>query len=488
MGDEIDQFKAAPAGHLFVAGRFDGMDFSADQCRLVVLATQPRAINLQESFVADYLRDAGFMMQRLNQRIVQALGRCNRAEDDFGVYVLADRRFAAHFGQEARRRGLPPNVQAEIDLAENDTELSVGDLTARVTAFLNRQFDEFDRELREAAAEVPDAVQPAQPDDSAAEVTGWLELHSRQDYRAAEELFNARQELCAQLGLRELGAFAQWSQAKAAFLEGRRGDAAAATRALEILQHAIARGGATSSWFNRLRSSLLRYHRPAAAAAGGETDDFGSSVIQRFDDLLERVGVGPRLDRWRGRMTNGLASSNHDQYAESLEALGNLLGYTATRPTYGGATDCRWRGIFGNHREVVTWEAKIEQGDAAVIYARDVGQAHNQAARAETDFGRLGYIVRGAIVTHLAQLDPTAAASIGAVKVVRKDAVAALWTRVNELLGSFALTWTAGIPEARLRAAEAIAEHFPPTGWLARVLDVPETFVDARALLTEWHR
>ena len=58
MGDEIDQFKAAPAGHLFVAGRFDGMDFSADECRLVVLATLPRAINPQESFVADYLRDA----------------------------------------------------------------------------------------------------------------------------------------------------------------------------------------------------------------------------------------------------------------------------------------------------------------------------------------------------------------------------------------------------------------------------------------------
>ena len=98
LGDEIEQFKSATGGHLFVGGRFDGMDFSADQCRLVVLATQPRAINPQEAFASDYLRDASFMMQRLNQRIVQALGRCNRAEDDFGVYVLADRRFATHFG------------------------------------------------------------------------------------------------------------------------------------------------------------------------------------------------------------------------------------------------------------------------------------------------------------------------------------------------------------------------------------------------------
>ena len=40
---------------------FDGMDFQGDECRLVVLATLPRAINIQEEFLCAYLRDAGFM-------------------------------------------------------------------------------------------------------------------------------------------------------------------------------------------------------------------------------------------------------------------------------------------------------------------------------------------------------------------------------------------------------------------------------------------
>jgi len=91
LGDEIDQFRSAPAGHLFVGGRFDGMDFEGDECRIVVVTTLPRAINLQEDFIASYLRDSGFMRRRLNQRIVQALGRCNRAENDYAVYFLADR-------------------------------------------------------------------------------------------------------------------------------------------------------------------------------------------------------------------------------------------------------------------------------------------------------------------------------------------------------------------------------------------------------------
>jgi hypothetical protein len=485
-GDEIEQFKSAPAGHLFVAGRFDGMDFSAEQCRLIVLATQPRAINSQEAFAADYLRDAGFMMQRLNQRIIQALGRCNRAADDYGVYVLADRRFATHFGQEDRRRGLPANIQAEIDLAENGTDLDDGSLVARVTAFLQRDFGGFDRELAEARVGLPAdaAAGQAAADSSAEEVAGWLDLHSRQDYRAAEGHFRARQETCAE---RELGAFAQWCEAKAAFLEGRRGDAAAAGRALVTLENAIGRGG-MSSWFNRQRGSLLRYRQQATTVPIVNPGDFPATAISAFDEQLSRIGVGPRLERWRARLSAGLASVSHDEYAEALATLGTLLGYSTVRPRYGAATDCRWRGVFGNYREAVTWEAKIEHVDRNFISASDVGQAHNQLARAETELGSQGYLVRGTIVTHLGGLDGAAAASIGAIKVIHKDAVAALWTRVNQLLGTYAAEWSAETPEARLVAADRLGPFLPPTGWLGEALSAPSPFVGPSELLTQWPR
>jgi hypothetical protein len=136
----------------------------------------------------------------------------------------------------------------------------------------------------------------------------------------------------------------------------------------------------------------------------------------------------------------------------------------------------------------VTWEAKIEHNGDAAIYANAVGQAHNQSARAESELGRLGYVVRGVIVTHLDELDAAAAASIGAIKVVRKDAITELWIRVNELLGVFAANWSAGVPEARLRAANSIVAQLPATGWLIRALDSPPRFVDAGTLLAEWPR
>lgn len=128
LGDEIDQFKSSNNGHLFVAGRFDGMDFQGDECRLVVLFTLPRAINIQEEFLCAYLRDAGFMKRRLNQRIIQALGRCNRTHDDYAVYILADKRFATHFGRESNKEGLPKNIVAEIDMAEDIAEFEIDEL------------------------------------------------------------------------------------------------------------------------------------------------------------------------------------------------------------------------------------------------------------------------------------------------------------------------------------------------------------------------
>ena len=72
--------------------------------------------------------------------------------------------------------------------------------------------------------------------------------------------------------------------------------------------------------------------------------------------------------------------------------------------------------------------------------------------------------MRSTIVTHLAELYAAAAASVGAIKVIRKDAVAALWTRVNELLGAYSAEWSADTPEARMLAADHLAPYLPPTG------------------------
>jgi hypothetical protein len=173
-------------------------------------------------------------------------------------------------------------------------------------------------------------------------------------------------------------------------------------------------------------------------------------------------------------------------YAKGLGVLGELLGYSVTFPTYGAATDCRWRGVFGNSRELFTFECKIEHQPAAEIDAHAVGQAHNQYSRAVTEFGSAGYAVRGLIVTHLERLTADAAPGLGEMVVLRRDAVEAVRRRADELIARFAAEWSLNDPHARVMAADNLARALPPTGWFRDAIDNTDRFLDAEQLLAAW--
>jgi len=395
LGDEIDQFKRAKSGHLFVAGRFDGMDFQGDECRLVVLTTLPRAINIQEGFLCAYLRDAGFMKRRLNQRIIQALGRCNRSADDYAVYVLADKRFATHLGRESSRQGIPKNITVEIDMAEDTAEVETSNLKAKVDTFLGGDFSEFDstfQEMLPGAQNIPDV--PVSTDLAENEVLGWAAMFASQNYNIAAETFKSCWERAREANIIELGAYYGWCWAKACYLGALHGDPKAKEESLSTLEKAINRGG-RSSWFNRMRASLNRERAQKETTSTIATEEYSLTIIRSFENLLEQVGTrGNRFERWCCQLSEELQSNHHDQYRQGLEKLGKLLGYDSNKPHHGSATDCRWRGIFGNYKEVVTFEAKIEDIPSGRITASDVGQVHNQIARAKAEYENLGYTSR----------------------------------------------------------------------------------------------
>lgn len=488
LGDEIDEFKAAAKGHLFVGGRFDGMDFIASECRLVVLATLPRAINLQEEFFTAYLRDSGFMLRRLNQRIIQALGRCNRSEDDFGVYVLADRRFATHFGRESNRQGIPSNIMAEIDLAENSTELSEEKLSKQVVDFLSGKFREFDAELkecREGVGQEQDVQDMASSATAADEIAGWTALFQSQNYERAAGRFERAADTASENGLRELSGFLRWTEAKARFLSGGQGDTIARQRAIETFKRAVD-CGAKSGWFNRLRSSLNR-HLAISDLSSGTKIDCPLQIVHAFDELLEIVGPkGHRFERWCTTTSEHLSSESHKSFLIGLQRLGNLLGFTASSPEYGAATDCRWRGIFGNFAEVITFEVKIEHEPSNEITPTAVGQAHNQLSRAISEYNQFGYKVRGTIVTHLNKIDASAESSLSGIRLIRRDAVVAIWTKLMQILSEYRDGWDLEHLATRQAAAERVLTKLPPAGWFTDALDKTKVWIESSDMLEQW--
>jgi hypothetical protein len=487
LGDEIDQFKGSSKGHLFVGGRFDGMDFKADECRLVILTTLPRAINPQEEFISTYLRDSGFMLRRLNHRVIQALGRCNRSDDDFGVYILADRRFATRFGRESNKEGLPRNIIAEIDMAQDDAEIKIGELVEKVKGFLQKDFSKYDKEFQAYISEVPAIrIPPTLTDTSEDEVIGWTSLFNSHNYEIAASRFEKCWNIARQDNLMEITALYGWQWAKALFLQSNLGEPSARERALMVFENAIKRGG-SSSWFNRMRASLYRANEVTNYADEVVRNEYSSLIITTFDEYLERLGTtGDKFVRWRDSITSLLRSESHAQYQEGLEKLGKILSYTVSRPKYGSATDCRWRGVFGNIRELITFEAKIEQDTGHEITSYHLGQAHNQQSRTVTEYESQGYTVRGTIVTHLSVFSQDAEASIGTIKIIPKSTILSLWDRISLLLSLYRDGWSLYNIPGRISAAQSIRGRLPATGWLIRALDGESRFVSSEQILSEW--
>jgi hypothetical protein len=252
-----------------------------------------------------------------------------------------------------------------------------------------------------------------------------------------------------------------------------------------VFEAAVARGG-LSSWFNRMRASINRARQAPNAAAPVATD-YAMVLIRAFDDQLERLGTtGNRFDRYCQTITDGLQADSHDRFSEALEKLGVIMGYSASRPRYQAATDCRWRGVFGNQKEIVTFEAKIEHVARNTIVPADIGQAHNQLARAQAEYSAHGYVIRRAIVTHLEALDPAAEASAGAIRAILRNTVIELWNRVRLLLSLYRDNWSLDDMQTRTAAANMIQGRIPPTGWLPRAFDHLDRFVTPQQLLSEW--
>lgn len=481
-GNEAAVFADAGEGHLICAGRYDGIDLPGDKCRLVVVTDLPRAVDLQEQFLSEQLRDASFLLERLNARILQALGRANRSRDDFAVYVLHDPRFAAHLQRDTNRASLPARVNAEIDIAQDATQESAAVIASQVSVFLRRDFDEYD-------AAVADASQGALPQPAAApavsaadEVEGWRRMRV-EDFVGAEQSFSAWAGACQAAGLREQAAFAFVCQARASLLAGRDGDLSAQARARELIDRAIGAGGIRSTWFNGLRASIA-VTEPAMAAVS--VDEGIDKILTTFDLRATADGGNrTRFERFRARVNDKLSSGTHAEFQEGLEDLGRLLGFDAVRPRGTGATDTRWGWSEGGQRQLLVWEAKIDHAEHNALSISDVDQANGQLTAARSEHGPRGAICRGAIVSHL-EPDAAAAGRLGDITLVPRGAVVALWERIAAVHARYLDSWHPDDASARRQAIADVEGVLPPDRWLTRALDTHATAGEAE-LLADWH-
>lgn len=108
------RFVTQPQAVAVIANRYDGVDFAGNDCRLLFIDGLPKATNAQERFLMSRMGANILYNERIQTRVIQAIGRCTRSLEDYSAVVVAGEDLPDYLTDMRRRRYLHPELQAEI--------------------------------------------------------------------------------------------------------------------------------------------------------------------------------------------------------------------------------------------------------------------------------------------------------------------------------------------------------------------------------------
>jgi hypothetical protein len=459
-GDDpsIDQWRRTPNAHLVTAGRFDGLDFPDDICRLVIIPSVPSASTEFERFVVAYLGDASYMRYRIGQRVTQGLGRANRTANDSALYIGLDPGFGPILADASVQAALGRDVCPVVTEALQYH----GDSWQRVTTAAN-SFWRTHRHPAQPVLEEPVAAvrnrpgravgSTAQGESALHEVAAITRLWLGDNADAAQKADEAAQVL-RDAGELEHAAFWQYVQAHALFDRGRPTDVASAKQAIE----AAVTSAPQTAWFVRLKRTIDTL---AGTTVDGTTHD---TLFLSWDEWIREAGSKVQRQVAKGRQ---LLEGTHDQRCEGLAILARLCGADADRPTGQSATDARWVWASPRKGQRRVWEVKT--GDPDRVPRDDINQVLGQVQE-EQMRNPLSRVV-GCLLTTLDEIEPDAArAAMDKVVLVNLDAALALYDAMAERFMSYFTAYGTGTALERGSARQATEPRLPPGDWLHNLL------------------
>lgn len=367
--DDIEKSKrpfVSTKSAVAIVSRYDGIDFPGNECRLLFVDGLPRAVNLQERFLMSRMGANLLFNERIQTRILQAVGRCTRSLEDFSAVVVSGNEIADYLTDNRRRRFLHPEMQAELKFGVDQSKgIDVDGIIENFEVFLEngQAWEEVNQEI---VAHRKNATQEPFP--------AMDELHAivghEVDYQAAlwqgdyeTALANAERVLGGldSPDLRGYRALWHYLAGSSAWLSFEAGNQQLMGKART--HFGLAKRAATGvSWL----VALARYQ------ANDASEDIANTVVieqlERVEAVLAQLGnVHDRsFARREKEIIEGLASKKNFEIAHTL--LGELIGFDSGKIESDGSPDPWW--IAGNICLVFEDNAGAQEGSTI-----DVGKA-----------------------------------------------------------------------------------------------------------------
>ena len=367
---KADFTKAEPAVAV-VANRYDGIDLPDDECRLLFVEGLPRAANLQERFLMNRMGANLLFNERVQTRVLQAVGRCTRGLNDYSVVVVTGEDLPAYLTDRKRRHFFHPELQAELEFGiEQSSKVEGQDILDNVETFLEHgaEWEEANGSILEMRDNATQAEFPAMDElaDAVPHEIAWQKAMWNEDYVRAHD---AAREVLGGLnddGLRGYRVLWHYLAGSSAELAAAQGETALEAQAR--LQFRMAKGAASGiPW-------LVELARGGASVPTPEERDRTTVMLQveRLESQLMKLGtVHNRAFSAREKeIRDGSQTGRSFEQAQVL--LGEHLGFAAGKRERDASPDPWWivdgiAFVFEDHANA--------KADTAVIDATKARQA-----------------------------------------------------------------------------------------------------------------
>jgi hypothetical protein len=357
--DDIEADKApfisSPQAVAILANRYDGIDFPGEECRLLCVDGLPKAMNAQERFVMSKMGAAGLYNERIQTRVLQAVGRCTRALQDRSCVFITGTELVDFLADNRNWKYFHPELQAELHFGvDQSKEVSGQDIIDNFEMFMqnNASWGAVDSLIRNSIIHFSQQDFPAMNELStvvAHEVTYQHAIWNK-DYASA---LAAARSVLAGLNSPELRGYrALWHYLAgvAALRLSSAPDDAQAKAARE--QFARAKGAAPSvSWLNTL-SRAVGGISTEAETTSDETLKQVEAIEQQF--LAMGTATNQKFESRAADIASKLGTTAGFESGQVL--LGELLGFSAGNDESDAAPDPWWLGdklgvVFEDHAD-----------------------------------------------------------------------------------------------------------------------------------------
>ena len=351
-------FAATPRAVAVLANRYDGIDFPGDECRLLCVDGLPKATNYQEQFIMSKMGALALYNDRIQTRVLQAIGRCTRSLEDRSAVFITGGELVDFLTHSRKLAYLPAEQQAELSFGiEQSKEVDANELLDRLHKFLvnDDEWVEANRDIRDDTITLEQKEFPAM--DALSSVVKdeivYQEKMWNRDYVGA--LAAAR----AVLGgihdgeLRGYRALWHYLAGSAAVYIGQ-SSGSHSTAAAEHFSEAK-KAAPVVSWLNELAHAVGGIDVGESSRQSDETlrqveslertfDALGTVTHHKFESLVKEIEYGLK---------------HPDMFESAQTKLGDLLGFRAGNDETNGAPDPWWLGesvglVFETHAEALS--------------------------------------------------------------------------------------------------------------------------------------